>query len=147
MNKWLIMLLSTLLVTLSGPRLSWAELATQDQMPYVTLIDSFKLYSSSETRANEVIGSLSALQSVQMVPIERNELLNITRMYQLPVATWLGTAWINLKEGAYKFGRLEFQDHCGQKGSHTELQCQRCSGIFDFYSTKHQFYTFCLWDY
>jgi hypothetical protein len=110
MNKWLIMLLATIIAMLSGSQHSWAELAAPNDMPYVTLLDRFTLYSSSETKVNEVIGSLSALQSVQMAPIDRNELLDITRMDKLPIKTWLGTAWINLKEGSYKLGRLEFQD-------------------------------------
>jgi hypothetical protein len=109
-NKWLFALLATIVMFNLGPHLSWAELAEQDQMPYVTLIDSFTLYSSSETTTDEVIGSLSALQSVQMAPIEQNELMGITRMDKVPVETWLGVAWINLKEGAYKFGKLEYQD-------------------------------------
>ncbi|WP_426448097.1 hypothetical protein ACP26L_27170 [Paenibacillus sp. S-38] len=86
------------------------EMAEQSVMPYITLLDDFKLYKSEQTRSSEVIGALNGLQSVQLAPIKANEMMNITIMNKVPVTTWLGTAWINLKEGAYKYGQLEWKE-------------------------------------
>ncbi|MFD0695417.1 hypothetical protein ACFQZT_15045 [Paenibacillus sp. GCM10027628] len=112
MNKWLTLLLAAAIAFLSGPRPSQAEqeLVTPSVMPYVTLLDEFTLYASNNTRPNEAIGSLSAFQSVQLAPIENSKLLGITLMDKVKVVTWLGEAWINLKEGAYKYGQLEVQE-------------------------------------
>lgn len=112
MSKWLTSLLAAAIVVLSGPQLSRAEqeLAAPSAMPYVTLLDEFTLYASKETRSDEAIGSLSAFQSVHLAPIKSNMLLGITGMDKVPVMTWLGEAWINLKEGAYKYGQMELQE-------------------------------------
>ncbi|WP_141334023.1 hypothetical protein [Paenibacillus sp. tmac-D7] len=112
MTKWFILLLATAMAVLSGPQLSHAEqeLAAPSVMPYVTLLDDFTLYASSETRPDGAIGALSALQSVHLAPIESSRLLDITRMDKVRVETWLGEAWINLKEGSYKYGKLELQE-------------------------------------
>lgn len=112
MTKWLTLLLAAAIGVLSGPQLSKAEqeLAAPSAMPYVTLLDEFTLYASKDTRSDEAIGSLSAFQSVHLAPIESNILLGITGMDKVPVMTWLGVAWINLKEGAYKYGQMELQE-------------------------------------
>ncbi|MCY9667021.1 hypothetical protein M5X11_19130 [Paenibacillus alginolyticus] len=112
MTKWLTLLLAAAIGVLSAPQLSRAEqeLAAPSAMPYVTLLDEFTLYASKNTRSNEAIGSLSAFQSVHLAPIESSTLLGITRMDKVPVMTWLGVAWINLKEGAYKYGQMELQE-------------------------------------
>lgn len=98
------------IVFLTVPQHSKAELAQSNSMPYVTLLNEFKLYTSKETRANEVIGSLSGFQSVQLAPIENDILLSIPNMDKVLVVTWLGKAWINLKEGAHKLNKLELQE-------------------------------------
>lgn len=112
MTKWLTLLLAAAIGVLSGPQFSQAEqeLAAPSAMPYVTLLDEFTLYASKNTRSDEAIGSLSAFQSVHLAPIESSLLLGITRMDKVPVMTWLGVAWINLKEGAFKYGQLELQE-------------------------------------
>jgi hypothetical protein len=87
-----------------------ADMARPEEMPYLTLVDPFTLYSGPETRPDQAVGALSPLQSVQMLPIERNELLNISTMARVEVGTWLGPVWINLKEGAYLFNKLEVKE-------------------------------------
>lgn len=106
------MLLAIAISCLSRSGITWAEqeLAEPSDMPYITLFDDFTLYATNETRPDEVLGSISAYQSVHLAPIERNRLLFITSMEKVPVETWLGKAWINLKEGSYKYGRMEYQE-------------------------------------
>jgi hypothetical protein len=96
------------IMLLSVPQYTQAEspLASQESMPYITLLDEFKLYKTEKTGKGEVIGSLSPLQSVQLAPMESDRLMRLPGMDKIPVTTWLGTAWINLKEGAYKYGEL-----------------------------------------
>ena len=84
-----------------------AEEAAVSDMPYITLLDSFKLYTSRDAKSGETDGALSALQSVRLAPIPRDQLMSIPQMDVIPVETWLGTRWLHLKEGAYKYGRLE----------------------------------------
>ncbi|MBU7314510.1 hypothetical protein [Paenibacillus oleatilyticus] len=117
MNKWLILLLAAAVTFPSGSQTARADQKPADQklaepgaMPYITLLDDFKLYASDKTKPNEVLGSISAYQSVKLAPIESDKLLSITRMDKVPVETWLGKAWINLKEGAYKYGQLQKQE-------------------------------------
>lgn len=117
MNKWLILLLAAAVTFPSGSQTARADqkpadqkLAEPSEMPYITLLDDFKLYASDKTKPNEVLGSISAYQSVKLAPIESDKLLSITRMDKVPVETWLGKAWINLKEGAYKYGQLQKQE-------------------------------------
>ncbi|MCZ8522550.1 MULTISPECIES: hypothetical protein [Paenibacillus] len=76
-------------------------------MPCLTLFDEFKLYKSERTGSSEVIGSLSGNQTVQLAPVEAERLAGLSTMSKVHVVTWLGTAWINLKEGSYKYGELE----------------------------------------
>lgn len=112
LNKWLSLLLASAVAILAGPPATHAEagLADTDSMPYVTLLDSFTLYSSSDTQPSEAIGRLSALQTVQLAPIETSKLFGIPTMEKIPVQTWLGPAWVNLKEGSYKYGRLDVKE-------------------------------------
>ncbi|WP_068774926.1 hypothetical protein [Paenibacillus sp. FJAT-26967] len=114
MKKWITLLLVAGMVVLGTTRPTQAqarqELALPSEMPAITLLDEFTLYSSSTTRPSEAIGALSSLQSVRLAPIERNQLLGITAMDKVKVVTWLGDAWINLKEGAYKYGELEVKE-------------------------------------
>ncbi|MGG1552614.1 hypothetical protein [Paenibacillus ferrarius] len=97
--------LAAILIT-PGPSRTYADSDTQDPMPYVTLIDSFKLYASQDTTPGKVIGALSPLQSVQISRSYGDNLMGLVSADKLPVETWLGTAWINLKEGSYKLGKL-----------------------------------------
>ncbi|KEQ26697.1 hypothetical protein [Paenibacillus tyrfis] len=116
-SKWLILLLAAAVTFPSGSQTARADqkpaeqkLAEPSAMPYITLLDDFKLYASDKTKPNEILGSISAYQSVKLAPIESDRLLDITRMDKVPVETWLGKAWINLKEGAYKYGQLQKQE-------------------------------------
>ncbi|MNC16986.1 hypothetical protein D3C75_648510 [compost metagenome] len=92
------------------PQPSSSVMARPEVMPYVTLVDSFTLYSGPETRPDQAAGSLSPLQSVRLSPIEQDKLLSISNMEKLEVETWLGPVWINLKEGAYQFNQLEAKE-------------------------------------
>jgi hypothetical protein len=85
-------------------------MAQPAEMPYVTLADTFTLYTGPETRPNQAVGALSPLQSVRMAPIEQDKLLSIRSMEKIQVETWLGPVWINLKEGAYQFNKVEYQE-------------------------------------
>lgn len=89
---------------------SEAVMATPEQMPYVTLVDSFTLYSGPETRPDQAVGALSPLQSVKLAPVTRDELFSIKIMEKIEVETWLGPVWVNLKEGAYQFNKLEAKE-------------------------------------
>jgi hypothetical protein len=112
MNKWLTILIAAVVaVTSVSPERTYAEteLVASSDMPYITLLDEFTLYASNETKPNEAIGALSALQSVRLAPVESNRLMGITSMEKVAVETWLGEVWINLKEGSYKFGKLDFE--------------------------------------
>lgn len=99
--------LAIILVLALMPQLAKArsEKAPQESMPYITLFDEFKLYKSENTRSSEVIGSLSTFQSVQLASMDWDQLLRLTELTKVPIVTWLGTAWINLQEGAYKYGQ------------------------------------------
>ncbi|WP_127488416.1 hypothetical protein [Paenibacillus ehimensis] len=116
MNKWLMLLLAAAVAFPTGSQIARADqkaaaqLAEPSVMPYITLLDDFKLYASDKTKPDEVLGSIGAYQSVKLSPIESGRLLYITSMDKVPVETWLGKAWINLKEGAYKYGRLQKQE-------------------------------------
>ncbi|NEN86633.1 hypothetical protein [Paenibacillus elgii] len=121
-SKWLILLLAAAVTLPSGSQIALADQKSADQkpadqklaepsaMPYITLLDDFKLYASNKTKPDEVLGSISAYQSVKLAPIDSDRLLYITNMDKVPVETWLGKAWINLKEGAYKYGQLQKQE-------------------------------------
>lgn len=85
-------------------------MALPEVMPYVTLVDDFTLYAGPETRPDQVVGALSPLQSVRMAPIEQNKLLYIGSLEKIQVETWLGPVWINLREGAYLFNKLEYKE-------------------------------------
>lgn len=85
-------------------------MAQTADMPYVTLIDNFTLYDGPQTRPDQAVGALSPLQSVRMAPIEQNRLLSIRSMEKIQVDTWLGPVWINLKEGAYQFNKMEYRE-------------------------------------
>ncbi|GGA12628.1 hypothetical protein GCM10008018_67070 [Paenibacillus marchantiophytorum] len=112
MTKWATLLLSAALLFISVPQHMKAEevMATSDQMPYVTLFDEYTLYTGKETKANQAIGKLSAMQTVHLAPIDRNQLLGITNMEKVEVETWLGNVWINMKEGSFKYGRIKVQE-------------------------------------
>ncbi|MBP1967777.1 hypothetical protein [Paenibacillus aceris] len=111
-KKYLTWILATMVAVLSAPQSSYAEqgLAASSAMPYITLLDGFTLYASKDTRPNEALGALSALQSVHLAPIKNSMLLDIMSMQKIQVETWLGNVWINLKEGSYKYGKLVTQD-------------------------------------
>ena len=96
-----------------GLQISYAEesqLADPSAMPYILLLDEFKIYPSEETNQAEALGSISAMQTVHMAPIPNNRLLYIMNLEKIPVETWLGIAWINLKEGAYKYGQIKYKE-------------------------------------
>ncbi|WP_208629704.1 hypothetical protein [Paenibacillus ferrarius] len=111
-RKFLTWMLVAVIAVLAAPHNSFAdqELAASSDMPFITLLDEFTLYASEDTRANDAIGALSPLQSVHLAPIKKNMLLNIISLEKVQVETWLGKAWINLKEGSYKYGKLVAED-------------------------------------
>ncbi|MDQ1910178.1 hypothetical protein RAC89_06655 [Paenibacillus sp. GD4] len=76
-------------------------------VPYVTLLSEFTLYPSKETKPAEAIGALTPLQSVLLADVEEQSLLGVASQRKIAVETWLGTAWLNMDEGSYKFGKLE----------------------------------------
>ncbi|WNR42082.1 hypothetical protein [Paenibacillus roseipurpureus] len=100
------------IVVCSVPQHTFAEeiFASSSEMPYVTLLDEFTLYPTKETKPKEALGALSALQSVHLAPIRCDQLLNITNMDKVQIETWLGSVWINLKEGNYKYGKLTYEE-------------------------------------
>lgn len=85
-------------------------MALPEEMPYVTLIDSFTLYAGPDTRPEQAVGALSPLQSVRLAPVERDALFSIKVMEKVEVETWLGPVWINLQEGAYQYNKIEWKE-------------------------------------
>ncbi|WP_409340501.1 hypothetical protein [Paenibacillus sp. MBLB4367] len=82
-------------------------LGEEINQPYVTLLSDFTLYSSAETKPSEAIGALGSMQSVRLALNEdQSTWIGISSKQKVVVETWLGPAWLNLKEGSYKFGKL-----------------------------------------
>ncbi|MDR6885224.1 hypothetical protein [Bacillus sp. 3255] len=86
------------------------KIADPESMPYITLLDEFTMYANNTTRPEDSIGRLSSMQSVRMAPLPESELMGILSMTKVPIVTWLGTAWIDLNEGGYKYGKLEWKE-------------------------------------
>jgi len=112
MNKRIAIILAAAITMLTGPQLSKAEqpLADPSDMPYITLLDKFTLYASSDTESGESIGAIEAFRSVKLAPIEMDRLMYIPSMDKVKVVADAGEAWIDLNKGAYKYGQLERQE-------------------------------------
>lgn len=109
MNKRIVIILAAAITMLTGPQLSKAQqpLADPSDMPYITLLDEFTLYASSDIESSGTIGAIEAFRSVKLAPMEMDRLMYIPSMDKVKVVTDAGEAWIDLNKGAYKYGQLE----------------------------------------
>ncbi|WP_159886107.1 hypothetical protein [Paenibacillus puerhi] len=109
MYKRLLTLLSAVLLlpSLAVQAEPAPTLSEEVNQPFVTLLSDFTLYPSADTKPTEAIGAISSMQSVRLaLNEEQRTWLGISSRQKIAVETWLGPAWINLKEGSYKFGKL-----------------------------------------
>ncbi|MFE5324698.1 hypothetical protein ACFQ88_39270 [Paenibacillus sp. NPDC056579] len=109
----LLTLMAALLLmpTLSAHAEPAPTLGEEVHQPFVTVLSDFTIYPSAETKPSEAIGALGSMQSVRLALNEdQSTWIGFSNKQKVAVETWLGPAWLNLKEGSYKFGKLTVQE-------------------------------------